>query len=230
MEVAATRARVGKTHLARLIHENSPRRGQPLHAVPLGALSGSLILSELFGHARGAFTGADQARVGKFTAAGRGTLLLDEIDAMALDTQAALLRVIEAGEFEPVGSNRTQRCLARIIAASNWDLEAAVARGKFGQDLYYRLNVVSFHLPPLRERRQDIEPLVRGMAACFAKRFGKPVWDVSPGALVALQSFPWPGNIRQLENAVLQAVLVCRGPELLREHLPIAVSQPAPGS
>jgi DNA-binding NtrC family response regulator len=219
----------GKTHLARLIHENSPRRGRPLVVVPCGALSPGVLMSELFGHARGAFTGADRARVGKFGAAGSGMLLLDEIDALSLEAQASLLRVIETGEFESLGSNDTQRCQARIIAASNWDLEEAVARGKFRQDLYYRLNVLSFHLPPLRERRQDIEPLARGMVASFAAKFRKSLSALSPGALVALQSFPWPGNIRQLENAVQQAVLLSGGPELLEEHLPAYVRQPAPG-
>jgi DNA-binding NtrC family response regulator len=213
----------GKTHLARLIHENSPRRGQPLLVVPCGALAAGVIMSELFGHVRGAFTGADRARVGKFGAAGSGTLLLDEIDALPLETQAALLRVIETGEFEPLGSNDTQLCRARVIAASNWDLEEAVARGKFRLDLYYRLNVLSFHLPPLRERRQDIEALARGMVAHFAGKFCKPLSAISPGALVALESFPWPGNIRQLENAVQQAVLLSSGPDLLEEHLPACV-------
>jgi DNA-binding NtrC family response regulator len=219
----------GKTHLARLIHESSPRRGQPLLVVSCGALSPGVIRSELCGHVRGAFTGADRARVGKFGAAGSGTLLLDEIDALSLETQAGLLRVIETGEFEPLGSNDTQLCQARILAASNWDLEEAVVRGKFRQDLYYRLNVLSFHLSPLRERRQDIEALARGMVAHFAHKFGKSLSAISPDALVALQLFPWPGNIRQLENAMQRAVMVSSGPELLEEHLPACVRQPSPG-
>jgi transcriptional regulator with PAS, ATPase and Fis domain len=213
----------GKTHLARLIHKNSPRRGQPLHVVPCGALSRGLIMGELFGHVKGAFTGADQARIGKFEAAGSGTLLLDEIDALTLETQAALLRVLETGEFEPLGSNDTQLCQARVIAASNCDVEEAVTQGKLRHDLYYRLNVFSFHLPPLRERRQDIEALARGMVARFADRFRKSVSAISPEALVALQSFLWPGNIRQLENVVQHAVLVSSGSELLKEHLPVCV-------
>jgi transcriptional regulator with PAS, ATPase and Fis domain len=210
----------GKSHLARLLHDCSPRRQQPFLTVPCGALPANLVASAFFGHARGAFTGATEPKVGKFEAAGAGTILLDEIDALPLEQQAALLRVIETGEFEPVGSNETRRCAARIIAASNWDLEDAVSRNRFRQDLYYRVNVMSFHLPPLRERAQDIEPLVRGLVAHFNTRFRKDLAGISPGALEALQGFPWPGNLRQLENIVQQAVLVSRGSQLLFEHLP----------
>ena len=210
----------GKTFLARLMHDCSPRKAHPFLVVPCGAQPANLVESAFFGHVRGAFTGADRAKVGKFEAAGEGTLLLDEIDTLGLEQQAGLLRVIETGEFEPVGSNETQRCHARIIVASNWDLEDAVQRGKFRQDLYYRLNVMSFHLPPLRERVQDIAPLVRGMAARFNTKFRKDLFDISPAAMDALENFPWPGNIRQLENFVQQAVLVSSGPELLLEHLP----------
>src|SRR5207244_1272808 len=185
-----------------------------------GALATNVTLSEFFGHTRGAFTGADRSKEGKFTVAGHGTLLLDEIDTLGLEQQAGLLRVIETGEYEPVGSNETQICTARIIVASNWDLEEQAEKGQFRQDLYYRLNVMSFHLPPLRERTQDIEPLVRGMAARFNTKFRKELFDVSKDALAALRAFPWPGNIRQLENAVQQAVLVSAGPLLSREHLP----------
>jgi DNA-binding NtrC family response regulator len=146
--------------------------------------------------------------------------LLDEIDTLGLAQQAALLRVIETGEYEPVGSNQTKTCKARFVVASNWDLEEAVGRGMFREDLYYRINVLSFHLPPLRERVQDIAPLVRGMADRFNTKFRKDLFDISRPALAALQAFPWPGNIRQLENFVQQAVLVSSGPELLLEHLP----------
>jgi transcriptional regulator with PAS, ATPase and Fis domain len=210
----------GKTHLARLMHDCSPRKQHPFLAVPCGALPANLVESAFFGHVKGAFTGADRTKLGKFEAAGHGSILLDEIDTLALEQQAALLRVIETGEYEPVGSNETKHSMARIIVASNWDLEDAVAAGKFRQDLYYRLNVMSFHLPPLRERIQDIAPLVRGFAARFNTKFQKGLYDISPQALDALESFPWPGNIRQLENFVQQAVLVCNGPELQVEHLP----------
>jgi two-component system response regulator HydG len=213
----------GKTHLARLIHENSPRRQQRLLVIPCGALAPSLVASEFFGHARGAFTGADHPAIGKFEAAGAGTILLDEVDALGLEQQATLLRVIETSEFEPVGSNDTRHCAARILAASNLDLQVAVARGTFREDLYYRLNVLALHLPPLRERVQDLAPLARGMAARLSKQFRKELFAISPEAVRALEAFPWPGNIRQLENALQQAVLVSTGPELRLEHLPAVV-------
>jgi DNA-binding NtrC family response regulator len=210
----------GKTHLARLIHEHSARKGNRLLVVPCGALSPTLVESEFFGHARGAFTGADQAKIGKFEAVGEGTLLLDEIDTLNLEQQAKLLRVIETGEFEPVGSNETRICRARIIAASNINLEEAVAQGKFRQDLYYRLNVLTFYLPPLRERVRDISYLARGMASRFGDRFHKGLFGISEEAETILEGFPWPGNIRQLENVMQQAVLMSSGAELLPQHLP----------
>jgi two-component system response regulator HydG len=210
----------GKTFLARLIHDCSSRREEPFLTVPCGAQPANLIESAFFGHAKGAFTGADRSKIGKFEAAGGGTILLDEIDTLGMEQQAGLLRVIETGEFEPVGSNETRRCTARIIVASNWDLEEAVSAGKFRQDLYYRLNVMSFHLPPLRERIQDIAPLARALVARFNTKFHKELFDISLLAMDALESFPWPGNIRQMENFIQQAVLVSNGPELLLEHLP----------
>ena len=144
-----------------------------------------------------------------------------------MEQQATLFRVIETGEFEPVGSVETQKCSARLIVASNLDLEEAVDRGRFRPDLYFRLNVMSFHLPPLRERVQDISPLARGMAARFNRKFNKSLFDVSPAAVAALEAFPWPGNIRQLENIVQHAVLVSSGPELLLAHLPQSVQDHA---
>jgi transcriptional regulator with PAS, ATPase and Fis domain len=215
----------GKTHIARLIHECSPRKQHRFLVVPCGALAANLVESEFFGHAKGAFTGADRAKVGKFAAAGEGMLLLDEIDALGLEQQANLLRVIETGEYEPVGSNETQFCKARIIVASNWNLDEAVERGRFRRDLYYRLNVMSFHLPPLRERVQDIAPLVRGMAARFNAKFRKELFDISAEAMAALEAFPWPGNIRQLDNVVQQAVLVGAGSELQFQHLPAPIQE-----
>lgn len=215
----------GKTFLARLLHDCSPRRPHRFVVVPCGALAANLVESEFFGHAKGAFTGADAAKVGKFAAAGQGTLLLDEIDALGLEQQANLLRVIETGEFEPVGSNDTQLCAARLVVATNIDLEEAVERGQFRRDLYYRLNVMPFYLPPLRERTADIGPLARGMAARFAAKFRKPLFAIHPDALAALEAFPWPGNLRQLENVVQQAVLVGRGPELRVEHLAAQVRE-----
>jgi transcriptional regulator with PAS, ATPase and Fis domain len=217
----------GKTFLARLIHDFSPRSAYRFLTVPCGALSANLVESEFFGHVKGAFTGADRPKVGKFEAVGEGTLLLDEIDTLGLEQQAGLLRVIETGEFEPVGSIETQRCHARLIVASNVDLEQAAARGNFRIDLYFRLNVMSFHLPPLRERVQDIAPLARAMAARFNEKFGKDLYDIRPDAILALESFSWPGNLRQLENVMQQAVLMSNGPELLLHHLPEAIRQQA---
>jgi len=210
----------GKSYLARLIHHCSPRKEHRFLTVSCGAISANLVQSELFGHAQGAFTGADRPKVGKFEAAGKGTLFLDEIDSLGLGEQAGLLRVIETGKYEPVGSNETRVSRARLIVASNWDLEKAVKAGKFRGDLYYRLHVMAFHLPPLRERLQDIDPLVLEMIERFAGRFHKSLHAISPKALAALKAFPWPGNIRQLENVLQQAVLVSNGPELKQEDLP----------
>jgi two-component system, NtrC family, response regulator HydG len=210
----------GKTHLARLMHESSPRRAEPFLTVPCGAQPANLIESVFFGHLKGAFTGADRTKVGKFAVAGRGTILLDEIDTLPVEAQAGLLRVIETGEYEPVGSNETHHCQARIIVASNWDLEEATRQGRFRPDLYYRLNVMSFHLPALRERIQDIAPLARAIAARFTTKFRKQLVDVSPEAMAVLENYDWPGNIRQLENVVQQAVLVSKGTELRWEDLP----------
>jgi DNA-binding NtrC family response regulator len=215
----------GKTYLSRLMHDYSPRRQHRFLTIGCGAISANLIESEFFGHVKGSFTGADRTKIGKFAAVGEGTLLLDEIDTLALEQQATLLRVIETGEFEPVGSTETQHCKARLIVASNIDLEKAVALGKFRADLYFRLNVMSFHLPPLRDRISDIEPLARGMAVRFARKFNKDLFDIHPEALGALESFVWPGNLRQLENVVQHAVLMCTGPELLLRHLPAAVQE-----
>jgi DNA-binding NtrC family response regulator len=218
----------GKTHLAQLMHECSPRRGSPFLVVPCGAIPPNLMESAFFGHVRGAFTGADRDKVGKFEAAGSGTLLLDEIDALPLEQQAGLLRVIETGEFEPVGSNETRRCRARLIVASNWDLDQAVRQGRFRQDLFYRLNGMSFHLPPLRDRVGDIAPLVRMLTATYNARFHKDLFDIALATLEALESHPWPGNIRQLENAVQQAVLMSKGSELVADHLPADVRRVPP--
>ena len=214
----------GKTHLARLIHDCSPRKADRFLVVPCGALAANLVESEFFGHVKGAFTGADRPKVGKFAAAGNGTILLDEIDALALEQQANLLRVIETGEFEPVGGNETEICTARIVVASNWNLIDAVERGKFRQDLYYRLNVMSFHLPRAA-RVQDIASLARGMANRYAEKFRKKLFDIHAEAMAAFEAYNWPGNVRQLENAVQQSVLMSSGPELLFKHLPPPIQE-----
>ena len=217
----------GKGVVAASLHAASERSGRPMVVVNAGGFSEGLFESELFGHVKGAFTDARGDRVGRFELADGGTLFLDEIANVPQGPQAKLLRILETGEFEPVGGIETQQCTARLIVASNLNLEQAADRGRFRLDLYYRLNVMSFHLPPLRERVQDIAPLARGMAARFNRKFHKELFDVSPEALAALESFPWPGNIRQLENVVQQAVLVSTGPELLVQHLPQPVQDHA---
>src|SRR5205085_9757692 len=184
----------GKTRLARLVHELSPRRDEPFLVVDCGALSAFLIESELFGHVRGAFTGADRDRPGKLAAAGRGTLLLDEVNSLPLPLQAKLLRAVDERVFEPVGANKGQPLRARLVAASNAALEEEVAAGRFRADLYYRLNVVSFYLPPLRERRAAIAPLARKFPAEFAGRNRPDLRGPAPEAVRALEAYPWPGN------------------------------------
>jgi transcriptional regulator with PAS, ATPase and Fis domain len=211
---------VGKTFLARLLHDYSPRRDHPFLVVPCGALAVSLIESELFGHAKGAFTGAVRTKTGKFAAAGEGTLLLDEIDTLEPEQQAKLLHVLETGEYEQVGSTRVQLSHARVIAASNCDLLEAIRRRRFREDLYYRLNLMTFHLPPLRERKQDIGPLVQLMIQRFRAKFCKRDLRLHPETLAALEEYPWPGNIREVENVMQRAVLLCQGPEILLSHLP----------
>jgi len=210
----------GKTYLARLIHELSHRAGERLCTVACGALPPDLIESELFGHVKGAFTGADRDKAGKFAAAGRGTLLLDEIDVLPPDHQAKLLRVLETGEYEPVGSNDTARNEARLIVASNYDLEQLVAANRFRVDLYYRLNVLKFHLLPLRERPHDVEFLARQFVARHAAEHGITLREVTQDLLDVLARYDWPGNIRELENVTRRAVLYCRDGVLTAEHLP----------
>jgi two-component system, NtrC family, response regulator HydG len=216
----------GKTRLARLIHELSPRRDEPFLVVDCGALSPSLIESEMFGHVKGAFTGADRDRPGKLAAVGRGTLLLDEINSLPPSLQAKLLRVVDERTFESVGSNRGQPLEARLIAVSNAPLEAEVAAGRFRSDLYFRLNVVGFFLPPLRNRRQSIVPLSEKWLAEFAARNRPDVRGINPAALQALQAYPWPGNIRELRNVVERAVALCPGPLVELADLPEAVRSP----
>jgi DNA-binding NtrC family response regulator len=213
----------GKTSLARVMHELSPRRARPFLVVNCGSLSANLIESELLGHVKGAFTGADRDRTGKCAEVGGGTLLLDEIDALTPPLQAKLLRVVEERLFEPLGSNRTARLEARLIVASNRDLEEEVAAGHFRSDLYYRLNVVAFHLPPLRERRHIIRPLAEQLVRDFAARNGRPVRGIAAEAMRALESYDWPGNIRELRNVIERAVALCAGPLIGVADLPQAL-------
>ncbi len=193
----------GKTRLARLIHELSPRQAEPFLVVDCGALSSTLIESELFGHIKGAFTGADCNRKGKFFAAGQGTLLLDEIDSLSIETQAKLLRVVDERSFEPLGSNTSESFRARLIVATNRSLEKAVQEHQFRSDLYYRINVVSLELIPLRQRASEIGPLIQYFLAEFAAAEGPDVQvAISQPALAALKAYSWPGNIRELRNVV----------------------------
>ena len=213
----------GKTRLARLLHDLSPRQAAPFKVVNCGALAANLIESEMFGHAKGAFTGADRDRPGKFAEAGRGTLLLDEVDSLPLNLQPKLLRALEERAFEPVGSNKSQPVRARLVAASNRQLDREVEAGRFRADLYYRLNVVGFHLPPLRERRELIPALAGKFVHEFAAREDRPVRGLTPAALGALRQHGWPGNVRELRNVVERAVALCPGTEVDLEDLPEAL-------
>ena len=217
----------GKTRLARVIHDLSPRSSEPFLVVDCGALSEHLIESELFGHVRGAFTGADRNRPGKLAAVGTGTLLLDEINSLPLPLQSKLLRAVDERTYEPVGSEKSQPVRARFIAASNASLEEEVRAGRFRGDLYYRLNVVAFHLPPLRERAASILPLVEGFLHEFAARNRPNVTSLSRAACVALERFDWPGNVRQLRNVIERAVALCPGNVVEEDDLPEAIRKAA---
>jgi transcriptional regulator with PAS, ATPase and Fis domain len=213
----------GKTRLARLVHDLSPRRDEPFLVVDCGALTANLIESELFGHIKGAFTGADRDRQGKLAAAAGGTLLLDEVNSLPLPLQAKLLRAVDERAFEPVGSNRSQPVRARLIAACNVALEQEVAAGRFRSDLYYRLNVIAFYLPGLRDRRGSVVPLARKFLAEFAARNRPDVRGLSAAAARALEAHDWPGNIRELRNVIERAVALAPGPEIGLEDLPEAL-------
>jgi transcriptional regulator with PAS, ATPase and Fis domain len=220
----------GKTRLARLVHQLSPRRSEPFLVVDCGALSAALIESELFGHVKGAFTGADRDRPGKLAAAGRGTLFLDEINSLPAPLQAKLLRAVDERVFEPVGSNKSQPLRARLVAASNAPLEDEVAAGRFRPDLYYRLDVVSLDLPPLRERREAVAPLARKFLTAFAARNRPDLRGLSPDVVRALEEYHWPGNIRQLRNVIERAAALCAGPDVLPADLPEVIRCAAPKS
>ena len=196
----------GKELLARAIHQASPRAERPFVAVNCGAIPGELLESELFGHARGAFTGAVQAHKGLFQTADAGTLFLDEIGDMPLPLQVKLLRVLQEGEVRPVGSTQSIPVDVRVISATHRDLDAARAAGQFREDLYYRLNVVSLRLPPLAERREDIPVLATHLLRKLAERYRKPLPTLAPDAMALLIAAPWPGNVRQLLNLLEQAV------------------------
>jgi transcriptional regulator with PAS, ATPase and Fis domain len=217
----------GKEVVARAIHATSPRRAGNFVAVNCGALPGELLEAELFGHVRGAFTGATRDRVGRFELADGGTLFLDEVSDVPLPLQATLLRVIQERTFERVGESRSRHTDTRIIAASNVDLRRAAQEGRFREDLYYRLRVVPIELPPLRQRREDIEPLARYLLARVASRQGR-LLRFSPDSLRVLMAYHWPGNVRELENALEYAVAVSQRQTLLPEDLPDEVRERQP--
>ena len=217
----------GKELIARAIHNRSARKDRALVSVNCSAISAGLVESELFGHLKGAFTGAIERRIGRFELANGGTIFLDEIGELPLETQVKLLRVLQEQEFEPVGSSRTQRVDVRVIAATNRNLQEMVEAGRFRSDLFYRLNVVPLQMPPLRERRSDIPQLVALCVSRFAKRFGKKVEGVSQETMARLMSYPWSGNIRELQNVMERAVVLSTGPTLRldKDLVPVVASQ-----
>jgi transcriptional regulator with GAF, ATPase, and Fis domain len=210
----------GKELLARAIHAGSPRRDGPFVQVNCAALSQSLLESELFGHVKGAFTGADREKIGRFDLADGGTLFLDEIGDVSPETQTRLLRVLQEKSFERVGGVRTVAVDVRLIAATHQNLEELIRRGRFREDLFYRLNVISLWCPPLRERRDDVYELAMHFLRVYARRADKPIAHIRDEALEALAAYSWPGNIRQLENAIERAVVLAEGDEIGRSDLP----------
>jgi DNA-binding NtrC family response regulator/predicted hydrocarbon binding protein len=210
----------GKERVARLVHEESTRAAGPFVAVNCGAITETLLESELFGHARGAFTGASQDRPGLFEAANSGTLLLDEVGEVSPGMQVKLLRALQEREIRRVGENKSRKVDVRVLAATNRDLAHGVAGGDFRQDLYYRLKVVELHVPPLRERRDDILPLARVLLADSALRMKRKITGLAPDTADQLLRFAWPGNVRELENAMERAVALARGTRVEFEDLP----------
>jgi DNA-binding NtrC family response regulator len=205
---------VGKDMIARAIHEHSPRKGRPFVKINCTAIPENLMESELFGYEKGAFTGANISKPGKFEQADTGTVFLDEIGDVPASIQVKLLRILQEREFERLGSNKTQHTDVRVIAATNVDLRAALEQGTFREDLYYRLNVVPMNIPPLRERKDDIPYLVEH----FAKKYGG---EFSEGALERLMSYHWPGNVRELENVIERSILLAQGPRVEAEDIKI---------
>ncbi len=211
----------GKELVAKAIHYNSPYRGEPFIVINCSAISDTLLESELFGHVKGAFTDAFYETRGKFEIAGKGTLFLDEIGDVSPNLQSKLLRVIETRDFMKVGGEKILKTEARIIAATNQDLKSLIDRGKFREDLYYRLKVVEINLPPLRERKEDIPELVAYLLEKINRQLRKNVKKVPPQAMKILVNFPWRGNVRELENALTRAVILSKGDVILEENLPL---------
>ena len=230
-EIAKTKSTVliegesgtGKELLAHAIHQLSPRKDKPFIRVNCGALAEGILLSELFGHIKGAFTGAIATKIGRFELADGGTIFLDEIGDISLSTQVKLLRVLQEEEFERVGDTKRMRVDVRVIAATHKDLIRAIQEGEFRPDLYYRLRVMPIHLPPLRERREDIPLLINYFLAKFNREFGRKVNDISTEAMDVLLNYHYPGNIRELENIIEHAMVLCTAPTIQVEHLPMDV-------
>ena len=220
----------GKELVARAIHQRSPRAGQPFVAVNVAAIPETLVESELFGHERGAFTGAHARKLGKFELAHGGTIFLDEIGSLRLDLQTKLLRALQEREVERLGGLRPVPIDVRVVAATNVNLRQAVRTHAFREDLYYRLNVVPIHVPPLRERREDIPFLVEHFVRKIARECRRQVDGVSAGALGVLSRYDWPGNVRELENVIHRAVVLSSGPVVMLRDVPLDVAMPETGS
>jgi DNA-binding NtrC family response regulator len=221
----------GKELVARAIHDRSAQRDMPLIKVNCAAIPDTLLESELFGHVRGAFTGATTTKKGKFALADGGSIFLDEIGTLTPALQSKLLRVLQEREFEPLGAERTERVDLRVIAATNRDLRQMVTDGRFQEDLFYRLNVIPIHIPPLRERRDDIPALVEHFVTKHAQRTGRRIERIDDGVLSALQQYDWPGNVRELENTIERAVVLSTGPVITARAISTlgAVTQQATG-
>ena len=210
----------GKELVARAIHEESPRNKKPFIKVNCAALNENLLESELFGHEKGAYTGADRTRIGRFEAAHEGTIFLDEIGDIPLSTQVKLLRVLEEKEIERVGDHKPISVDVRIISATNKDLDAMIGEGLFREDLFFRINVFPLNCPSLAERLEDIPPIVQNFIDQNRTKGGKEILGLTPEAMEALLAYPWPGNVRELRNAIEYAFVLCSGDWIGKEHLP----------
>src|SRR5262245_33302998 len=219
----------GKDALASFIHAKSARANEPLVKIDCATLPGELLEAELFGYERGAFTGATESKPGRFELAQKGTAVLDEIAHLSIEAQAKLLRVIDAHEFERIGGRTTVKLDARLIALTNVDLNEAVKRGGFREDLFYRLNVLHIELPPLRERGEDLSKLVEHFVKLYANKHGKQVQRVAPAALKLLQAYEFPGNARELANIIERSAIVARGPQLEPTDLPTSITDSVKG-
>jgi DNA-binding NtrC family response regulator len=215
----------GKEVIAQIIRRHSGHRSEPFVAVNCGAIPEPLQESEFFGHVKGAFTGAVERKTGKLERANGGTIFLDEISAMSKSLQAALLRTLQSGEYSPVGSSETKFCDVRVIAAANRDLIEMIDAGEFRRDLYYRLNIIRLEIPPLRERKGDIPLLCAHFAKTLGAKYGKPDLRISQAAIQVLMTYDFPGNVRELENFLGRAAILCRGGVIEPEHLPAEVTE-----